>query len=200
MSIGHTRAARKPKHEHEILRKAHFEKAFAAKPSIGHIAEFGVGAGRSLRWLVDLANGQPVHGFDSFEGLPEPWVMCEENNWVLDTGRFKFDCPNIHGVQYHIGLFADTIPKWKEEYPGMISFMHIDSDLYSSCVTVLDELNRQIAPGTVIVFDEMYETVRYKDWEQGEYKAFNEWKEKYNRKAYELGRTSYGEASFRILQ
>jgi len=182
------------------LRRIHFERAFAAAPAIGHIAEFGVGSGRSMRWLARLAEGKTVHGFDSFEGLPEPWVMCAKTNWVVPKGSFKYDPPDISKVVYHVGLFEDTIKKWKDEYPGMIAFMHIDSDLYSSCVTVLEELNRQIVPGTVIVFDEMFESIRYKNWEQDEYKAFNEWKQKHNRKVYELGRTEFGESSYRILK
>jgi len=132
--------------------------------------------------------------------LPEPWVMNEAAELVVPAGSFKYDPPNIHGVQYHIGLFKNTIKQWRIQYPGMIAFIHIDSDLYSSCVTVLEELNKQIVPGTVIVFDEMFETIYYKDWREGEYRAFQEWQKTYNRKVYELGRTEYGEASYRILE
>ena len=82
----------------------------------------------------------------------------------------------------------------------MISFMHIDSDIYSSAVTILTELNHQIVPGTILVFDDMYGTERYQNWQNGEYKAFEEWKAEYKRKVHEIDRTEDGEASFRVLK
>jgi len=142
-----------------------------------------------------------VHGFDSFEGLPEEWIKDKKNNITVPVGAFKPDSlPHTPGVKYQIGLFENTISKWIQEYPGMIAFLHIDSDLYSSCVTVLELFNRQIVPGTIITFDEIFRGLWYPEWREGEYKAFNEWKEKYDRKAFELNRTEFGEASFRILK
>ena len=179
-------------------RSIHFRKAILAAPKNGHMLEFGVGQGISLRWLVMCAKGRPVYGFDSFEGLPEDWIMSDD--LIIPAGSWKYDQPDIRGVEYMVGEFSDTIPEWKETHPGMIAFIHIDSDLYSSCVTVLEELNKQIVPGTIIVFDDMYETPRYKNWEEGEYKAFLEWKEKYEREAFELNRTRDGEATFRIIK
>ena len=38
----------------------------------GMVLEFGVRSGTSIRQIAGLA-GQGVHGFDSFEGLPESW-------------------------------------------------------------------------------------------------------------------------------
>lgn len=180
-------------------RRAHLDVAFRDAATTGYVVEFGVGAGLSMRHLAKLAApNQLIFGFDSFEGLPESWEMNE--GYIVPAGSFKHSPPEIEGVEYRIGLFEDTIPIWKKEHPGRIAFLHIDSDLYSSCVTVLTALNDQIHPGTVIVFDEIFETERHKNWREGEYKAFNEWKEKYNRKAYQLSTGGYGEASFRILQ
>lgn len=180
-------------------RQKHFEIAFADATPTGYIVECGVGLGWSLKWLVRLAApNQKIFGFDSFEGLPEDWMMSDE--LIVPTGDFKCSKPDIDGVEYRIGLFENTLPIWKQEHSGRISFLHIDADLYSSCVTVLSELNDQIVPGTVLVFDEMFETIKYKNWEQGEYKAFNEWIDTYNRKTHQLGAGEYGEASFRVLQ
>lgn len=171
--------------------------AFNVKPTIGHILEFGVGEGRSLKFLTSLTS-KTIYGFDSFDGLPEDWVMSDD--YTVPAGSFKHEPPEINGVEYVIGWFENTIPVWKEKHPGMISFMHIDSDIYSSAVTILRELNHQIVPGTILVFDDMYGTERYQNWEQGEYKAFSEWKQEFGRKAHELNRTEDGEASFRVLK
>jgi hypothetical protein len=43
--------------------------------------------------------------------------------------------------------------------------------LYSSTKTIFDELADRFVPGTVIVFDEYF---NYPNWQQHEYKAFQE--------------------------
>lgn len=50
--------------------------------------------------------------------------------------------------------------------------MNIDCDLYSSTKLVFNELNPQIAPGTIIVFDEYIGNI---NWRQDEFKAFQKW-------------------------
>jgi len=188
---------------YRALRLKHLEEAFTHAPLTGHVVECGVGSGRTARWLTRLTD-KTIHGFDSFEGLPEDWVMSDDI--VHKKGSFnvpKHMLSHMHKItqiKLHIGWFKDTLPIWRENYPGMIAFLHIDADLYSSCVTVLEELNMQIVPGTVISFDEIYETHRYKYWEQGEYKAFCEWQKKYDRKVYRLTKTDIGQASFRIIK
>lgn len=180
-------------------RKEHLKRAFADAATTGYVVECGVGMGVSMTWLATwAAENQRVFGFDTFKGLPEEWTVSDSRSHPV--GSFKYGKPHIAGVEFRPGLFEDTLPTWKQDHPGRIAFLHVDSDLYSSCVTALTELNDQIHPGTVIVFDEMYETGNYPYWEQGEYKAFNEWKGEYNRKAYPLGTGDYGEASFRIVQ
>ena len=76
------------------------------------------------------------------------------------------------------GWFDDTLPKWKKNHSEQIKFLHVDSDLYSSCVTILEELNKNIVPGTVILFDELF---GYPYWKEGEWKAFQEWLSYYDR-------------------
>jgi len=184
-------------------RKLHLKEAFSYAPITGYVVECGVGHGKTVKWLSRLTD-KPIHGFDSFEGLPEDWAMSDD----IIHPKGSFNAPEhivahirkIEQIKLHIGLFEDTLPIWRENYPGMISFLHIDADLYSSCVTVLEELNEQIVPGTVILFDEMYETHRYEHWEQGEHKAFCEWQKKYSREAHQLIKDDRGQASFRIIK
>jgi hypothetical protein len=178
-------------------RIANLKLAFNLKPTQGYVMEFGVGRGGSLRVLRDLTV-QQIHAFDSFDGLPEDWEMSDE--YVVKAGDFKYDKPKgFNNVIFHEGWFEDTIPEWKNKYPAKISFLHIDSDLYSSAKTVLTELNERIVSGTILVFDDMYETERYQNWENGEYKAFEEWKAEYKRRVQEINRTDDGESSFRVL-
>ena len=183
----------------QAIRRKHLKNAFASRLIPGHVLEFGVGNGRSATWLSALTK-QTVFGFDSFQGLPIAWRMGPDKIYM--KGSFKCDEPTIEGVEMWVGEFDQTIPRWKEQYPGGISFIHIDSDLYRSCRTVLLQLNDRIVPGTVLLFDQYYnnENADYIYWRQGEYRACYEWCEQYNREIYELSRSEKGAAAFRVIQ
>ena len=177
-------------------RKAFVEDAISARTINGHILEFGVGAGVSLWWIARAVD-QTVYGFDSFEGIPENWQF--NDSIIFAKGSFKYNpdqIPKRSNMELVKGWFEDTIPKWKADNPGAISFLHIDADLYSSCKTVLTELNHQIVPGTILLFDEL---LNYPRWEEGEWKAFVEWQQEYGRKVHELG-TNWTQASYRIIE
>lgn len=134
----------------------------------GFAAEFGVHTGGSIRHIAGCLPGT-VHGFDSFEGLPE--------DWHLSFGRGRFGLGGrppelgLENVRLWKGWFADTLPRFAQETPGPAAFLHIDCDLYSSTRTVLDVLGDRIVAGTVIVFDEY---LNYPGWEQHEAKAWRE--------------------------
>lgn len=149
----------------------------------GYVLEFGVGEGNSLDCITNQTDRR-VFGFDSFAGLPENWSPSPQI--IYAKGSFKYDPPeHMHdNAQLVIGWFEDTIPVWKEVNFGPIAFLHIDSDLYSSCATILTELNDQIKPGTIILFDEL---IGYLNWEEGEWKALQEWLNEYDREVFELG-------------
>jgi hypothetical protein len=161
----------------------------------GYVLEFGVGGGNSLNYIAGLTDRR-IFGFDSFEGLPENW--SPNSQIIFAKGSFKYDPPeNVQdNVELVTGWFEDTIPVWKEVNFGPIAFLHIDSDLYSSCVTILTELNDQIKPGTIILFDEL---ISYLNWEEGEWKALQEWMSEYDREVFELG--SYKtQVTYRVIK
>lgn len=138
----------------------------------GLMAEFGVFRGATINHIASLTD-RSVHGFDSFEGLPEKWGEGYE------AGKFKIDgLPNVRdNVVLHKGWFDDTLPGFRERNPEPVDFLHLDADLYSSTRTVLEMLADRIRPGTVIVFDEY---MGYPGWEHGEYRAFQEFVEKHD--------------------
>ena len=51
------------------------------------------------------------------------------------------------------------------------AFVHIDCDIYSSTRDIFRALAPRIVVGTVLVFDEYF---NYPDWQQHEFKAFQE--------------------------
>lgn len=136
--------------------------------------EFGVHKGETIthvaRVLVERGASVPVHGFDSFEGLPDDWFLGRK------AGRFSLEgnAPTVPGnVTLHKGWFKDTLPRFAARHAGPAGFLHVDADLYSSTRTVLDVLHEhgRIVSGTVIVFDEYF---NYPGWREHEYKAWNE--------------------------
>ncbi len=142
--------------------------AMAHAPSTGLVLEFGVRRGTSLRCLAALTE-QTVHGFDSFEGLPEAWG--DHPPGLLTTGRAL---PTVPGhVTLQVGWFAETLPRFLGENPTeKVRLVNIDSDLYPSAQTVLQHLAPRIHPGTILVFDEF---IGNRDWENGEYRAFQDY-------------------------
>jgi hypothetical protein len=134
----------------------------------GLMLEFGVFRGDSLRRIA-RAVAQEVHGFDSFEGLPEDWSHYQKR------GRFSLDgkVPAFEetNVRIHPGWFDRVLPAFLAAHPQPVRFLHLDCDLYSSTRTVLELLAPRIVPGTVIVLDEY---LNYPGWEAHEFKAFQE--------------------------
>ncbi|MGE5478476.1 MAG: class I SAM-dependent methyltransferase [Bacteroidales bacterium] len=133
----------------------------------GMVLEFGVRRGTSITVLAGVA-GQPVHGFDSFEGLPQSWG--NEPAGVLTTGAALPEVPaNVH---LHAGWFEDTLDPFLAAHPGPVRLVNVDSDIYASARFVLDRLKSRIRPGTVIVFDEF---IGNRTWADDEFKAFAEY-------------------------
>lgn len=134
----------------------------------GLFLEFGVRSGGTINHIARRHPKQTVYGFDSFEGLPEPWA-----GYTLDAGAFSGEgMPSVaSNVELHVGWFDDTLPPFLESHAGDVAFVHIDSDIYSSAKTILDNLTPRVRPGTIIVFNEYF---NYPNWKQHEFKAFQE--------------------------
>lgn len=152
--------------------------AYATAPTDGYCMEFGVFSGGSIRHLAFNAPSRRFYGFDSFEGLPEPWLMSAQITY--DKGHFALDAlPEVpENVELIKGFFDASLAPWLAEHEGPVSFVHIDGDLYSSAKTVLDLLSERFVDGTVIVFDELcdwQDSGVYSHWEEGEWKALQEW-------------------------
>lgn len=148
-----------------------FKHAFRAAPASGLVLEFGVRHGNTIRQIAALA-GQEVHGFDSFEGLPEAWHHESKGSYST-----KGVLPAVpRNVKLHAGWFEKTLPEFLSKTPGPVRLLNIDCDIYSSTKTVLDCLARRIVPGTVIVFDEYIGNAH---WREDEFKAFQEAVAKY---------------------
>jgi predicted O-methyltransferase YrrM len=135
----------------------------------GQVLEFGVNAGGTIRHLAKLMPNRHLHGFDSFEGLPEAW---SGNNLAAGAFSRGGKLPKVPpNVTLHKGWFSDTLPGFVAAHTEPVAFLHVDCDIYSSTKTIFDALAAQIIPGTVIVFDEFF---NYPNWQAHEYRAFME--------------------------
>jgi tetratricopeptide (TPR) repeat protein len=163
-----------------------------ARPD-GLTLEFGVRFGHSIRFIASRTSGL-VHGFDSFEGLPEAWG--ENPKGAFSTGgRLPEVPPNVH---LHVGLFAQVLPSFLAQHQDPVRFMNVDCDLYSSTSTIFDLIGHRLRPGTVIVFDEYLCNPR---WRFDEYKAFQEAVERFGfRYEYRAFNIFTRQAVVRILQ
>ena len=117
-----------------------------------------------LSWLVLESL---IHGFDSFEGLPEDWRTG------FPKGTFRMDAlPEVRpNVELHKGWFDETLPNFVRQHPGAVAFLHLDADLYSSTKEVLSALGDRLVVGSVLQFDEYF---NYPGWREGEFRAFEE--------------------------
>ena len=68
--------------------------------------------------------------------------------------------------------------------------------MYSSTRTIFELLKDKIVSGTVIVFDEYF---NYPDWENGEYKAFNEFIKENNLNFEYIGYTMIEQCAIKLL-
>jgi len=124
----------------------------------GEFLEFGVWKGASIKYIAKKFPDKTIHGFDSFEGLPESWVHNAKGTFTLDGKLPKVPS----NVTLHKGWFEDTLPRWTENNKNNLALLHVDCDLYSATKTIFDLLSDSIAPGTVIVFDDYF---NFPNWE-----------------------------------
>lgn len=156
-------------------RKTLFEQALALAPNAGLFLEFGTYKGDSINQLAKLRPGLRFVGFDSFVGLPEGWTAGTRKGGLSAKGRLPQVRENVELVT---GFFEDSLPGFLAAQGNeTVAFLHIDCDLYSSTIFVLNAIRDRLVKGSVIVFDEFY---NYAEWQDGEYKAWMEFCEKEN--------------------
>jgi predicted O-methyltransferase YrrM len=144
--------------------------ALGLAPRGGMALEFGVYTGTTLRAIAEARGDGRVHGFDSFQGLPEDWRAG------FATGTFAVtEPPEVPGAELVIGWFADTLPAFLDAHPGPVDLLHLDADLYSSTATVLAHVGHRLRPGSVVLFDEY---LNHPGWEDGEHRAWSEYLER----------------------
>jgi hypothetical protein len=157
-------------HIYDVLKE--FKKHYKGKFSI---LEFGVADGYSfikmlyaVRYLK-MEDRIMVHGFDTFEGLPDitspvDYGLVDGDEWTKGHFRGRYDnllkyCQGKYrNFKLHQGLFEKTITaeflESLAEQPPILIW--IDCDYYSSTRTVFERIIPYIPTGCVIYFDDIY--------------------------------------------
>ena len=152
----------------------------------GQWLEFGVYKGGTLNSAAEYRHkycGQdspPLYGFDTFTGLPEDWdnpvpEMDMKKGAFSLAGRLPDVRSNVQLVE---GIFSDSLPLFLHAHyhealhVADITYLHIDCDLYQGAIDVLSLLSKHIAPGCILIFDELLNYAAYRDHEA---KALWEW-------------------------
>jgi hypothetical protein len=156
-------------HVYQVCRE--FDRFYEGKFSI---LEFGVAEGYSFtkklyatRYL-GMEHRVMVHGFDTFEGLPEnrdpaDRGLVKSEEWIAGEYRGSYDdllsyCERKYSnFRLHRGLFVDTLThellsELQEHLPILI---WIDCDYYTSTKQVFERLIPFIPTGCVVYFDDI---------------------------------------------
>lgn len=184
-------------------RLANLKLAFNWSPVTPHALEFGVFKGKSIRALATANPTRTFTGFDSFEGLPEPWHRSETSTY--DAGHFAL--PELPAVPKNAalvkGFFEDTLDDWLAANAGAVGFTHIDPDLYSAAKFAMTQITDRMPDGAVIVFDELGDWKQngvYPLWEEGEWRALKEWLAEHDMCFRILGRGTHYEAAIQVFR
>jgi hypothetical protein len=129
-----------------------------ARPVPGHIIEFGVWKGDSIRVIRDelwrsalwdrAQRRKRIYACDSFAGLPDDYEH-------LPAGTFATPVPTLRGVRIVDGFFESTLTTKLAAEVGRVSLAHLDADLYESTRCALDWLTPLVGAGTLLLFDEL---------------------------------------------
>ncbi|HEY8525417.1 MAG TPA: TylF/MycF/NovP-related O-methyltransferase [Acidimicrobiales bacterium] len=143
-----------------------------ARPVPGHIVEFGVWKGDSVRVIRDelwrsavwdrAQRRKRIYACDSFAGLPDDYEH-------LPAGTFATRVPTLRGVRIVEGFFESSLTPGLAAEVGRVSLAHFDADLYTSTRCALDWLTPLVGPGTLLLFDE------FAGEDPAEARAFHEW-------------------------
>ncbi len=141
------------------------QRALELAPEDGLLMEFGVWKGMWINRIASWTDRQ-VYGFDSFEGLPEPWSLRPKGVFALNTPPVvKGNVTLVHGG------FAESLPVFLREHPEQVAFFHVYCDLYTSTSTVLELIKTRLVPGTTIVLDDF---LMEPGWQRQEHKAWRD--------------------------
>jgi hypothetical protein len=154
--------------------------------------EFGLFKGFSFWFAEQISRdyrgrGFCFYGFDSFEGLPKSEVDIDPVYWTegnyaasleFVTAKLKEHGTDLQKVKLYKGWFSKALFSGLRQSEKFlpVSICVIDSDMYESCVEVLNFIKDLLVPGSILLFDDF--NAFNKDDSHGERRALLEFEQK----------------------
>ena len=169
----------------------------------GQVLEFGTATGRTLNQFAYWLPQHKIVGFDSWQGLPEPFNDLPAGHFAQELPKVAANCELVQGWfggrppqdQSHIAEY--TAEGFARTNSQPLALLHIDADLYSSTKIVLDAFARHIVSGTVILFNEYW---NHATWRKHEYRAWQEHVQQHGIRYEYIGYASnHQEVAVRVL-
>lgn len=125
-------------------------------PVPGDTAECGVYVGASSWFICEhfRSSGRAHHGFDSWEGLPQPDAI-DGSFWQEGDLRSREEDARELLRPFDAHLYRGLIPeRFPEVADRTFAFVHIDVDLYQPTRDSLEFFYPRMTPGGVILLDD----------------------------------------------
>lgn len=199
-----------------LLEAINYIKIAGANNVLPHVFfEFGCHSARTFSAAVNAANYLNTqfkfYAFDSFQGLP---ITENENTGIFQEGTFNtskhefkkilkkktgYSIPDQNIIE---GYYDSSLNESAHnQVPDTVGIVHIDVDLYSSTVLVLDFVKDKLVDGGVILFDDYY-CFPFSSSRDGERKALYEFEN--NNPAFKFVKwksySSFGQSFFVVKQ
>jgi hypothetical protein len=131
--------------------------------------EFGCHSGRTFSSAINASlllkmPQMKFYAFDSFEGLPktssddgyfESGSFCTTYQQFLKIVR-KSTGINLNSDSVIKGFYCDSLTSELRDKMPRVGIVHIDVDLYSSTIDVLNFIGPLLVPGSLILFDDWF--------------------------------------------
>jgi hypothetical protein len=124
------------------------------------VLELGVAAGDATRfWLSAVPNPElQWHGFDTFTGLPQPWIrggIRFAEPGTFDAGGSPPNIPDPRLI-WHVGPVEETLPAAAIDFETPLCVL-FDLDLYEPSAFALEWLAGHFKAGDLLYFDQAYD-------------------------------------------
>lgn len=129
-----------------------------------YVFEFGVYKGAGMRWWLKQPMNLTYLGFDTFEGLPEPWIRNGEiymsRNHFSTNGNLPYRSDDQRVTLYKGNVLdksSDILAGLTKSRDGKRIFL-LDFDLLMPTNFVLDLIVENLMEGDIVYFDEGFDS------------------------------------------
>jgi len=132
-----------------------YEFANHAATIDGNVAEVGVYKGGTAKFLASIFSNKKIHLFDTFSGMPDTDASVDghKKGDFDDTSLEKVEefLKDYDDIYLYKGIFPFTAEPIKN---STFCFVHIDADIYRSCLDSCIFFYPRLSTGGIMIFDD----------------------------------------------